>query len=174
MSFFDSRDVAEASPGLPERWLRGVPVVWQEQIMEADRHLRLTWSNRLGRWGLVRRAPGHTQFFDDGVLEGWSLVKWYAATWRPEQMLDHIAGMHDAHQFATPEKAWEDIQRRERESREKMTAEMNQNVSDFADDFFANDAAALRDAERERTEALDNTSRAHAHTKVGGVVGGLV
>lgn len=165
MSYFSHEDVAEASRGIDPRWLRGVPVVWQEQIEGFDRELRVLWSNRVGAWAVVRRGTW-SQEFEDGRLVGWTIVKWFPSGSRPDDMIHALSQMVDSHKFSSAEEANAWATKQAAEGKKKMREELRERDSEFANEFFKHEDAGVRDYERERKESLDATKRSTAKTKV--------
>ncbi len=165
-------DLEERSRGIDPRWLRGVPLSWQDEIAEVSADLRLAWSHRAGMWGLLRRNPAMRQEFEDGQLLGWTIVTWFESHVRPDEMKARIAGMFDAEKYGDVYKAAAAAEkliaesraaekRRERARIEAAVAEVDRNIE-----------AVTRDENRRVRQARDRRSRAHDGSKSGIFVGG--
>lgn len=163
--------LAENTRGLDHRWLDGVPLAWQEEVMGIDRNLRLLWSQRVGKFGLVYfNGSGLKMPFEDGIMRGWGLVAWFTPPTTSAQIVESILGMVDGAKFKSPEAAADQIERDMRAGEEKAREEVRQRDAAIVD--RAMNDATIRDMQREDDAARDRLHRAHDRTKTGIFVGG--
>jgi hypothetical protein len=163
--------LAEDTRGLDHRWLLPVPLAWQEEVMGIDRDLRLLWSQRVGKFGLVYfNGSGLKMPFEDGIMRGWGLVTWFDPGTTPDQMVTKILGMVDRNRFKNHEDAARHVDDGLKAGQERVREEIRARDNAVVDQAM-NDAA-IRDMQREEQAAKDARHRAHDRSKSGVFVGG--
>lgn len=172
--------------GIPSRFYDGIPRVpfeWQRTIMSARRNcdgLRILWDPFTKQWALVIKSVGSLPRFGgrESRLDGWEVVTRFDPKMNAEQMAANLRGFLDWQEYGSVEKCVDAQEKIVADAQAKKHAERDERMGALWDDYTGDGRThsipgvdpghqdigeAIR---RDTAKLLDQTSRAHAHTKV--------